>query len=581
MATIAPNTPSSPVPQGGSSVATNIPESRRRSGSFTNLQSYIQANRDTTRDQADKVAQDIESRGQKALGDIQNESQRAITDVQNVGPKIEEADIESSVQSIFPGPSATPGGTNALTASNTPFNTEQLDQTRSTITGLRDANPNTVQYDFSDAANRARRAEQEARMLGSTEGLQSLINQGQERPDYTQGESRLDTLLLQSIPESRQRFANLQQNLIGTTDPALEQATTGVRTAIDERAARLAALRQFADEKLANQINTAYETIEQRRPELNNQVSDRAKEISNQYNDYYNTLLSGGAVNQGFLDKFGQVNRDRFISAGGGKTAQQLVLEAAGNPQERIQGLGIENFLQNPDEAARLNALYGLRGDLGQAGEDFQAKQYTADPMNVDQLLFDGQLPNMSGRVKDSIQSSLSDFNTKTRDLSNNIMNSASSVTGEPPSEVIASLNDYIEKGAAGPKRIRVVEQTLKEIEKQLPNINQTLKTYGFNPVGNDLVSALNKFGYTGEYPFRPNGSSLIHTSRLSGSQRHEIGRATKELLNLLSSGLGNQQGNIPDVYVPPTSTPNTPLTTNPDGSQNIPGFFGGGFLTT
>ena len=569
MATIAPNTPSSPTPQGGSEVATNVPESRRRSGAFTNLQSYIRANRDTTSEQADKVAQDIEKRGQQALSDIQSEAQRATQEIQSVGPQIEESDVQSQFDLFKPGQQPDP------TAGN------NFEQARQTITQLRDANPNQVQFDFSDAANRARSAERDARMLGTTEGLQSLLRKGQ-RPETTRGENRLDTLLLQSIPESRQRFSGVQQGLIGATDPALEQNTASVNQAIQDRQARLAALRQFADAQLAQEIDEAYGILDQRRPELAQQVRDRSSQLSNQYSDVLNQYLSGAGQN--LSPTFGTLDPTRFLQGAGRKTPEQLLLEAAGDPLSRVQNLGAGELL-NADEVARLNALYSLRGDLGQAGENFTAQQYTATPTGIDDLMFQGQIPNINSRLQSETAAATSAFNS-------DINNAASSYISaiQDKADTDDAISRFID-GSGSPianAEWNEIKQRFGALEQNLPKINQALQKYGFNSLGNNITEALRKFGYTGPARSNIDGYFNANDPQLLGGAYNRGGdptamkslmRAFEALDNaVLSTSV--QSGSLPDVYVPPAPAPSGQ---EPAGTliDYIPGFGGGRVLTS
>lgn len=560
MATIAPNTPSSPTPQGGSNVATNVPASRRRSGAFTNLQSYIRANRDTTREQAESVAEDIEKRGQQALGDIQSEAQKATAAAQTTGPQIEEADIQSQIQSIRPTQETRGASTNIEPLAN---------QARQTVTALRDANPNQVQADFSDAANRARSAERDARMLGTTEGIQTLLGQGQ-RPGATRGEGRLDTLLLQSIPEFRQRFSQVQQGLIGATDPALQQGTTSVNQAIEDRQARLNALRQFADEQLAQEISSAYDMLEQRRPELAQQVRDRSAQLAKQFDSYNNAMFKA------LPSRFGAINPSKFLSGAGVKTANQLLLEAAGDPLQRVQNLSTQELL-SPEQAARLNALYGLRGDLGQAGEDFTAQQYTAAPVSIDNLMFQGDLPNIGGRVEGEINQAITNFN-------NELGSAVQSYQAAIPNP--SAANEAISKIQSGNARMRssqwkALQEKMSTLEQSLPSINSTLKKYGLNPIGNNFNEVLRRFGYKG--PLRNSPKEYTNPNDPAFRQpRDRFGMAatgySANTINLadtlaridseLSAGLGTS-GNLPDAFVPVA-----PATTPQHGQiiDNIPG---------
>lgn len=556
MATVAPNTPSSPTPQGGPGVATNVPEARRRSGSFTNLQTYLRANRDSTQEAADRVARDIEERGQQAVKDIESQRDQTIGQVQGIGADLQEDTIRSQIQELAPVQQNNVNFQNAATFSDPTLDPSRVEQTQQTLQQLRDANPASVQYDFTDPITRARAAERDAEMLGSTQGIQSLIKRQSSSPG-TRGGNRLDTLLLESIPESRQRFAGVQQNVIGAIDPVAEQASQQVRSAIDENQARINSLRQIADQELANQIAAGYNIANERRAGVQSQLDQRLDQLGSTYDSVYDATL-GQFVPQNLTSVIGNVNRDQLLGAAGYKTADQLIREAAANPQAVSQQLTTEQLL-DPDTAARLNALYNLRGELGVVeGDEFSPKQYEAQGIgNVDDLLFQGRLPNITADVETGIRNSTSQFKTSVGEAYNSYKNN--SVANQPA--INAALEDFTKIGYVDKaNRRNAIRSDINQLGAAMPAINQQLRRFGFNELGN-IDTALRTFGYTGPQVNDQNIETMLR-SPANANQSSNLFTSLSNLKNAISSEIaGGQAVNMGGGIFIPNQPSGDPIT--------------------
>lgn len=83
----------------------------------------------------------------------------------------------------------------------------------------------TSYNDYNNAINTLQNTANDAQLLGSQSGQQTLLQQNYARPDYSQGQQQLDQLLLGGNQANQQQFSQLQNNLLGANpnDPSSNQ----------------------------------------------------------------------------------------------------------------------------------------------------------------------------------------------------------------------------------------------------------------------------------------------------------------------------------------------------------------------
>lgn len=227
-ATIGAGTPARPVGRGAQAAP------QQRSGSFTGLQQYIEANKPKIQ----QLSQDISGQIGQEAGELRGQAQQARE--QFLGPQGQFAGGQEFIQKQIE-----QAGKQAPTQ-------QQAERFKKFRTGAIET-PGLQKESF-----RAKQLEQRAEKLATPGGrfseLQRLV--GKQSPQYTSGQKRLDQLLLagdpqsrqQAIRESRQATQGLGKQVgetareIGAQKAALvQQAQTGLQQAIDaERDARQA-----------------------------------------------------------------------------------------------------------------------------------------------------------------------------------------------------------------------------------------------------------------------------------------------------------------------------------------------------
>ena len=200
------------------------------SGSFTNLQSYLDANKDL-------------NFGSQVAGRVQGEVDKATTAQNQADTGFRGAVDQGTVKK----------DNSLLSAVNTDPNSIVSDQNKlSSFDKMRDATyggPNSL-VERADLYNPAQtqtdKAWQVSQQVGSEGGRKAYLDQqfgsGAGRYDYSSGKQKLDNLLIAQDPTSKQAFQDVQskaqgaKNSFGTLQSALDQyAQQGKATTLDTR----------------------------------------------------------------------------------------------------------------------------------------------------------------------------------------------------------------------------------------------------------------------------------------------------------------------------------------------------------
>lgn len=370
---------------GGSTSKQSDPTS---SGSFTNLNQYVNANADQASGLGNKISQNVQGSANTGLSQLNSSANEFNTDTQaaSVNPDdYSTSDIYNKAENVLNGsPSSSSGSTgnptikiDDPTAGNAPtllgdtsgtttpasqplaaqsdidaFNTARADN--AAFTAGTDTAPKTLSAlaSYQTADTSLQNAEQNAQMTGTESGRNTLLQQAYGRPGYTQGETNLDQLLTQNVPSNQAMFANLQNNLLGQYGLANQEA--GAATNADTERANAIAGTATA----ANNINTV----------LNGPV-DPNNPQSGVLTQYANTLQGTPASlnaqqQQNITNAQSQITsqlQQQFGTATPfGIPIAQLASEIA-NPNSSVGAATIENSL-SPDMLAKLNALNSLAG---------------------------------------------------------------------------------------------------------------------------------------------------------------------------------------------------------------------------
>ena len=328
----------------GQESAPGSSDSKQNSGQYSNIQSYLDANKS----QGDQM-------GQKIAGNVANEGQDAtqkINSFQTQAPKVDSYDPNSVINNI----------NKATDADKAQYN--QFKQTGG-YTGPKSLGE--VQG-YNDTSKAAGQASQDAKFAGNESGQQQLLKQTYARPNYSAGENRLDQALLQGSDGSRSALEGISKKYSG-----LDQMFGGAQKQVGD------AVNQANTQAQANQA--AFNPAEtQARQGLINPIQARADQMNRD-----NTNLIDRYTNEATSDKFSEDTLKNL-----GLTAGQNIYDLnLGNYLNKDRSQASLNNAATGDERNKYSALSALFGDstMNQITKD--GKQLNPVSFNQDQFAKD------------------------------------------------------------------------------------------------------------------------------------------------------------------------------------------------
>jgi hypothetical protein len=203
----------------GSSQGTSAASSQKASGAapsssgqFTNIQNYLQANKQGAKQLGQGVAQKVGAKVASGIEDIGKAKQTSVQNVQTIGQQGQQAQQQGqqAVQAIRT------GGAQDLTLAE-----QQAKQGLSNEFGQ-----NIQKSQFENLQNLTNK-KQELNELGAQTrtgtGQQAILQRTYAKPDYTSGQSRFDSLLLGSSKEGQEGLSKARQQ-VGQFDPTLQRS---------------------------------------------------------------------------------------------------------------------------------------------------------------------------------------------------------------------------------------------------------------------------------------------------------------------------------------------------------------------
>jgi len=229
------------------------------SGSFTNLQSYLNVNKDQP------LASDLSGK----VSDYGNQAQQNLTKSQDTFNQQVQSNTTKYNPELIQNAIKDP-----TTAANNQDTYNQIEQQRNaqykgpqSLNEVQGYNPELGQY-----------AAGLVKQTGSEAGRNALLQQFYNKPGYSSGQQKLDQLILQNAPNSREQFAQLQQTFGGLPaqyQTAQSQATQSAQQAQqDTQNTQQQAFKQLQDAlsgRISN-LDTAVTTAQKT-------AADRAKQV--------------------------------------------------------------------------------------------------------------------------------------------------------------------------------------------------------------------------------------------------------------------------------------------------------------
>jgi hypothetical protein len=244
-----------------------------RSGSFTNLRAYIDANRGQGEQMAQQVSTGIKKQQQEAQTGLQGSQQAFQQKVGQAGNVYGQAEQNLIGQ-----------------VANAP---EQVDVNR--FTQLRTGqytgpqNLSDIQ-EFAPAQQQASNLAQYGQALGSASGRQAILQETFERPTYSRGQQALDQLLVETSPEAKQNLIGLRSQL-QQFPTVFEQAKASAYQLAADKAAQTEAAKQAAWQALGINQNTGEISggaLGKTKEELDAIMASLPAQKQQQYADYVN-----------------------------------------------------------------------------------------------------------------------------------------------------------------------------------------------------------------------------------------------------------------------------------------------------
>lgn len=188
------------------------PANQTSSGSFTNLNQYVEANKDQAQGLGGKIEQNVQQTASKGLGGLSSSQQeyKQAQQAASVNPEDYSSEkVNQTVEKAFLNPSQVAQS-----------DIEKFNEARAKAQAFQsgtDAAPKTLQElnSYQKSLQDLQSAQEKANLTGSESGRETLLRDTYKRPDYTKGQSAFDQLLTQNVPENRSRFENLRNNLLG------------------------------------------------------------------------------------------------------------------------------------------------------------------------------------------------------------------------------------------------------------------------------------------------------------------------------------------------------------------------------
>lgn len=310
------------------------PSKSASSGSFTNLQSYLDANADNN--PASQIASKVGQQGQEAqqgLVKAQEAFQTGLKGQTQYNPDL----INQAIQN--PAGLTDQQSNDVIAQRHAKYSgTQGLDQSQ----GYNPDEANKVQSEVEATKTEP----------GQFSLLQSLI-QNPNRPTYSQGEQKLDQLLLQGQP-SQQAFSNLQ-NQYGQLGSQYQQAE---KTA-EQQAVDAAAQAQLSSNSANTQLNTGYNNLQQMLQDQYGRAQGQAQALGKDV-----PYELGQANLQGLSDEQiqqiglgGTVGRSYGLNPDDAKyfTNNTPTLSSVATPDQLAKAQAFSKLLERPDIASQYN----------------------------------------------------------------------------------------------------------------------------------------------------------------------------------------------------------------------------------
>lgn len=337
------------------------------SGSFTNLNQYLEANKENAGQLGAKIASDITSQGESARTNIQGASEE-FNQLANQGTLKGLDTAKEESENIIK--QARTGAKNAQIDPNQLSRFGEIANAQykgpQDLTGASKYNP---------AAQSYQKAQESAKSTGSEEGRFNLLKSAYARPTYSQGQQNLDNLLLTG---NQQAKSDIQTAASSLSD------LQGLWTGAQNTAAQTAKERQAAiDAVREGSRSSALGARAGRTSEVQSDLSAQQAAWANEYNQYKDLL---GAYKGGDLN-LTQEQANRLALGGSGRGLFNILNGTQPESYLNLQAFD-PNKVVSQDQFAQLRALDQLATQFGNPATSQFTDEAQAGTLNA-QKAFD------------------------------------------------------------------------------------------------------------------------------------------------------------------------------------------------
>lgn len=310
---------------GGGGAAGLGPARRSRQGGFVGIQQYLQAQSGAGGRLAENLTGELGQRGENvksSIGGLEQafeqgaqsgragDASRVVEGIRQDPTKVSADDYRRATQGYYGGPSS--------------------------LTELQG---------YGQTAEQIRGLGQQLEQTKSSAGQEALLRDVYGRPQYTQGQSRLDVALLRGTPEAREQFAGIREQL-GGLGGQLSQAEAQAQARAQSYGQEAVAAKSLAEQALASERQGLQSGVDQR---LAQEQALRDEIAKNTERSIYGDV--GSVAKQNALNQFGLSKEDQ----------KYLSKDDLSKLLQHGRGLTREDVVKE-EERARIQALEGLAG---------------------------------------------------------------------------------------------------------------------------------------------------------------------------------------------------------------------------
>lgn len=381
--------------QGAQSVAPTAPKPVGRSGSWTNINSYLDANKDNAQSMGNQIAETVSKQATDAE-----------TKINNLAAEKQQVVAEVDTNKYFSNP-----------LDNDENKIKEYQNLKSSGGYKGPSDISGTKY-YNEALNATNQASAKVKNAASEEGRMNLLADQYNRPTYSKGSKILDNALLQGNAQAKETLNQVNQKFSGLNsmfDSAQFQVSDSIAKANTQALDNKNKIIQ--DEALA--WNNLLDPIKQRAADYNTNKNTLIDKYESDLND---DSLSEDTMNLLGLDsgtKLYDMNLKNYLQ----KDLTKAGVNNAANADERAKYAALQKLVNDPTRSeitADGKAINPLTFNKEQFMKDHSAKQQELDDIFKNTNLgADAEFAHQGGRIIGHANANVADYLNRGADALN------------------------------------------------------------------------------------------------------------------------------------------------------------------